>query len=114
MSASLSDILTAVKNIAANISTAASNYINVQGGQVRTGITTATVLNPTPGRVCTVSVVVAGSAVGAVYDANSTTNLGGKIWSIPDTVGLYVVNMPTNVGVTVVPGTGQTLAVSYS
>lgn len=80
-------------------------------------ITAATVIKSSPGRLFTVSVVVAGSAVGSVYDSASTTGntAANQIGVIADVAGPINFNaMPTAAGIVVVPGTGQTLAVSWS
>lgn len=114
MSVSLSDILTAAKNIVTAINTISQNYMNVQGAITISAITTPTVLKSISGRVASVSVVVAGSANGAIYDSESTSVLTNKIFIIQQVVGITVVNLPVNAGIVVVPGTGQTVAVSYS
>ena len=108
--ASLDDILGAAKNIVTALSTAGQNYINVQGAQTITGISASTVLKSSAGRVCSLSVTTAGSTLGGVYDG--TTNR--LMWNIPNTVGIYVVNLPTSYGLLVVPGTSQVVAVSFS
>ena len=86
------------------------------GTNMTANITAAAVLKAVPGRVAKVSVIVAGSAPGSVNDCATTgaAAAGNSIFVIPNTVGVYSVDMPTNNGVTVVPGTGQTVAVSYS
>jgi len=109
-----SDILTTLKNIVTALNDASQAYLNVNGQQNLASITAATVVKSTPGRVATVSVIVAGSAVGKVYDATSASATTNPIFVIPTTVGLTVVNIPTLYGIVVAPGTGQTLAVSYS
>ncbi|GGA00471.1 hypothetical protein [Dyella caseinilytica] len=88
------------------------------GGNTRTlDITAATVLKANPGRVYTVSILVAGSTTGAIYDntlttGNSVTNQIGTIQEAIGTQPFY--GFPTTSGIVVVPGTGQTLAVSWS
>jgi hypothetical protein len=111
---SLSDILTTAKNIVTAVNGAAQNYLNVQGAQSLAGITSATVVKASSGRVAVVSVVVAGSAAGAIYDANFASATTNKLWTIPTTIGLTTINLPTNYGIVVAPGTGQTIAISYS
>jgi hypothetical protein len=110
----LGDILTAAKNLVTAVNTVAQNYLNVQGASNLPDLTAATVLKTTAGRVCNVVVTVAGSAPGSVYDSNTTTGTSKKLFVIPNTTGVYVVNMPTRIGLLVVPGTGQTVTVSYS
>lgn len=80
-------------------------------------ITAAAVIKASPGRVYTVSVLVAGSAAGGVYDNTLTTGntVANQIGVIPNTAGVLNFNaMPTAAGIVVVPGTGQTLAISWS
>lgn len=114
MSVSLADILTAVKNVVTALNGGPTQYMQQQGSNSTAGITSATVLKSSPGRLCVVSVVVAGSTAGTAYDAVTTSSPSRPLYTIPNTVGVYVVNIPTNYGLTVVPGTGQTVAVSWS
>lgn len=66
-------------------------------------------------RIVRVQVLVAGSAAGAVYDGKSTTgnSAANQVGVIPDVAGTYLIDMPCYTGIVVVPGTGQTLAVSF-
>ena len=87
------------------------------GTQSTLDITAATVIKALPGRLYTISVVVAGSAAGAVYDATSTTGntAADEIAPIPNTVGVINTNAwPCANGIVVAPGTGQTVAVAWS
>lgn len=112
--ASLDDILTAAKNVVTAVNGAAQTYLNVQGAQNSGNLTTATLVQSGAGRVATVSVTVAGSAVGKIYDANSATSTTNPVYVIPNTVGVVFVNMPVGIGLVVAPGTGQSVTVSYS
>jgi N-acetylglucosamine kinase-like BadF-type ATPase len=78
-------------------------------------ITAATVVKATPGRAVMISVIVAGSGAGAVYDHATTSGVGAanEIFIVPDTAGAYLIDWPCLVGIVVAPGTGQTLAISY-
>ena len=75
----------------------------------------------TAGRVCRVSVLVAGSAVGAIHDvtgadaaaAIAAVAAGNKLAVIPNTVGVYDIDMPCASGIVYIVGTGQTVAISY-
>ena len=109
-----SDILTTLKNIVTALNNASQSYLNVNGQQNLASITAATVVKSTPGRVATVSVIVAGSAAGKVYDATTASATTNPIFVIPTTVGVTIVNIPTLYGIVVAPGTGQTVTVSYS
>lgn len=94
--------------------------VPVPGGTATTlDITAATVIKSSPGRVFTISVIVAGTGVGAVYDSVSTSGntAANQIGVIPDTAGGGIYNfnaIPTTNGIVVAPGTGQTIAVSWS
>jgi len=114
MSVSLSDILTAAKNVASAINSAAQNYSNIQGAQNTSAISTTTLIKASAGRACSVSVTTAGSSTGALYDSSLATSLVHEIYVIPAAVGVYVVNIPTNYGLLVVPGSGQVLTVTWS
>jgi hypothetical protein len=112
--ASLSDILTVAKNIVQAINTLAQGYLNVQGAQNFAGITVPTVIKTSSGRVAVISVVVAGSAPGMVYDAATLGVTTKPLCVIPNTAGPFVVNLPTSFGLLVVPGSGQTVSGSFS
>lgn len=93
-----------------------SSGTNVYQGLSSTlNLTAAAVVKPVTGRVQRVVVLVAGSAAGAVYDSNSTSGntAANQVASIPNVVGSYLIDFPCAQGIVVVPGTGQTLAVSY-
>lgn len=112
---SLSDILTAAKNIAVALNTAAQTYLKVQGTTRSATITTTTLVTGSgQGRLASVSVVVAGSDDAMIYDSNLTTSLTNALAVVDNVVGVQVINMPYNNGLVVVPGTGMTLVVSYS
>lgn len=112
--ASLSDILTVAKNLATAVNALAQTYLNVQGAQNFTGLTTTTVVKSSAGRIANISVIVAGSAAGAVYDSAATAVTTKPLFVIPTTVGVYVVNLPASFGIVIAPGTGQTVSGSFS
>ena len=112
--ASLSDILTAAKNIVTALNNAAQSYLNVQGVRNSGSLTAATVVQLGVGRLCTVSVTTAGSAAGNIYDATSSSATTNPVYVIGTTLGVTVVNIPITNGLVVAPGTGQVVMVSYS
>lgn len=85
------------------------------GSVLKTNITTAITLKTAPGYVATVSILVAGAA-GTVNDCASTgaATAANAICAIPAAVGVIALRGRTDVGITIVPGAGQTLAVWYS
>ena len=112
--ASLSDLLTATKNIVTALNNASQSYLNVNGISTKEAITVPTVVKASPGRIASMSVIVAGSAPGTLYDSSKLGILTAPLAIIPDTVGMYVVNLPTDTGLLVVPGSGQSVSVSWS
>lgn len=79
-------------------------------------ITVATVIKASSGRLATVSVIVAGSASGTVNDCATTgaAATANQFGVLPNFIGVNVFNWPCGTGIVVVPGTGQTLAASWS
>lgn len=115
MPASLDDILTAQKNgvIALN------NIQQALASEVAT-VTTAVATSSTfvvagKGRLLRFSVLVAGSAVGFVY--NSSTPTGGAatnaLVACPNTIGVYEANVVFDSGLVIAPGTGQSISITY-
>jgi len=118
-SASLSDLLTAVQHVASNIALLGQTLLQINGQTTRTAMTAtagAQLLKQGPGRVATVAVTVAGGANNPtlLVDSNSATATSPVIATVPGTVGVYVVNMPFSLGLVVIPGTGDTVSVSFS
>lgn len=66
-------------------------------------------------RLVRVQVLVAGTTPGAAYDAATVAGAVAavQVAAWPNTVGTYLIDMPCLAGIVVVPGTGQTVAVSY-
>lgn len=111
---SLSDLLTALKNVVTALNGYTLAFRQVNGISTTEAITAQTVIKQSTGRVASVSVIVAGSAPGHLYDASQPNIVIAPLYVIPNTVGVFVVNLPTDTGLVVVPGTGQTVTVSWS
>ena len=113
--ASLSDLLTVAKNIATAINALVQAYKNIQGLTNFTSIAAPTVIKPSSGRICVVSVISKGTAEGGVFDSAVTGGATNRpLWVIPMVEGVYVVNLPASFGITIIPGTGQSVSGSYS
>jgi len=112
--ASLDDLFTTAKNIVTAINGWSQTLLQTEGNASAAEITAATVVKTGQGRVARVSVIVAGSAVGYVHDAALPTASGPRVYTIPNTVGVYAVEIPVSNGIVVAPGTGQTVTISYS
>jgi hypothetical protein len=85
------------------------------GLTLRTNITSALTLKAVPGYIATISILVGGAA-GTVNDCASTgaATAANAIVALPAAVGVIAVRGKTDVGITIVPGAGQTVAVWYS
>lgn len=89
--------------------------VTAQGTNVLFDITTNTVVKTTSGRVAKISVLVAGSAAGGVYDSKTVAGAAvtNQLAVIPNTVGVYNIDMPVSNGIVVEPGTGNTVTISF-
>jgi len=101
--------------IVTNPTTQNGALITAQGQKVFFNITATTVVKTTAGRIAKISVIVAGSGAGSVYDAATTGAAGAanEVAVIPATAGVVNIDFPVSNGIVVSPGTGQTLAISY-
>jgi hypothetical protein len=117
-STSLSDLLTAAKNLVVALNNAADAYLSVNGKSTLEAITTPTVVKSTAGRIVSVSIITQGSSTGMIYDSNAVGVTTAPLWVIPEAAASggepYVINMATNSGILVVPGTGQSVTVNWS
>lgn len=87
-----------------------------EGVSAAYNVTAATVIKLGVGRSYKVSVIVAGSASGTLNDCATTgdASSANQVGTIPTTVNTYDFNWPHATGIVLVPGTGQTLAISYT
>lgn len=115
MASPFDTIVSTVQNLVTALNTAGTNYVNVAGSQDFYNISTATMIKNSAGRIVNVSVIVPGSAAGTIYDATNVSDTSRPIYQVAfASTGIQVVNLPFQYGLLVVPGTGQTLAGSFS
>jgi hypothetical protein len=116
--ASLSDLLTAVKNLVIALNGATQAFNQVNGVSTAEAIKVPTVVKGTAGRVASVSIITAGSATGMIYDSSSLQVTSAPLWVIPEAAKTdgepYVVNLACDSGIVVSPGTGQSVSVCWS
>ena len=112
-SVSLSDILTAGKNLVTAINTGVSTYLGLRGLQLFYGVTAATAVSVGAGRVSKIS-VTSGTGGGMAYDSKSASNLTNPLFAIPTVVGVYVIDMPFNNGLVIAPGASTSVSGAYS
>lgn len=90
------------------------NALTGKGLLTAFNMSAATDVKATPGRVLKISVLVAGSVAGSINDSSVANKAAGnQIYSIPNTVGVYDIDWPCLTAISVSPGTGQTVALSY-
>ena len=91
------------------------------GEQTALNVSAESVIKDGPGRVCRVSVIVAGAA-GSIHDANATATTAGKvedadgnrIATVPATAGAVLdLDMPVANGIVYKPGAAQVVSISY-
>ena len=92
------------------------NLLVGKGISTALNLSASTVVKATPGRVCKVNVITAGSAPGTINDCATTGAIAtsNQVATIPNTVGQYDIDFPCLVGITYGLGTGQVVAISYN
>jgi len=107
--------LSALQNVVTALNSQVQNATYLAGTQDFFNLTSATLVKSGAGRIAKVSVIVVGSAAGTVYDATSVTDTSRPIYKVTfAATGIQIVDLPFQYGLLVVPGTGQTLAGSFS
>ena len=110
MSASLSDMLTAVKALV----TATNNLHDNR--QTSATVTTSTLIFAGSGVLLNCSVTVAGSTAATIYNSPTTAGAaaGNALVVIPAALGVTVCNLRFTRGLVVTPGSGQSINVTYT
>ena len=114
--ASLDDILSVQKNGVVALSNI-TQILKRSAGTNTSAATTADLLVVVgAGRLVSVSVIVSGSAAGGAYNAASisTAASANEMVSFSTTAGVYPVGTEFVNGLVIKPGSGQTIAVTYT
>jgi len=113
--ASLDDILTTQKNGVIAINNLAQTNNRMLGTTTTSVITASSLVINGSGYLVRYSILVAGAA-GTINNANSVANSSSSnaLCATQATVGIFNVGMPFVNGLVVKPGTGQSVAVTYS
>ena len=115
--ASLDDILTTQKNGVIAIGEYPSALAKFAGTNSTKEIPAATTrqIKAGSGWFANVSVIVAGTTTGTVYDSSNINSLTGlRIYIVPNTVGVFQVQVPFADGLVITTGTGQIASVTYT
>jgi hypothetical protein len=107
-------LLTALQQLVAALNGAATSYANIVGVANFGPISAPTVVKTTPGRICEISVLSAGTTTGYFYDSASASITTAAMIPIPNVVGVYRVQWPMAIGITVIPGASQVISGTYS
>jgi len=115
--ASLDDILTTQKNGDIAIGEYPSASAKFAGTNNTKEIAAATTqqIKVGSGWLANISVIVAGTTTGIVYDSSNINSLTGlRIYIVPNTVGVFQVQVPFADGLVITTGTGQIASVTYT
>lgn len=114
--ATLDDILTAQKNGVVAINNLNQTTAKIAGTATAATVAASTVAVSGVGRLVSFSVTVAGSSAGMVHDASVVASAAATnaLAAVPNVLGVYQVGARFSRGLTIVPGTGQSLNVTYS
>lgn len=109
------DILTAQKNGVTATNAVVTSIRRAQGQYTSQTVSAATVIATGAGYLVNFSVVIAGAA-GVIYNTNSTVSpaASAALAATPATVGIVPCGQVFTSGLTVVPGAGQSVNVTYS
>ena len=95
--------------------TAETQYL--AGTVTSLSVTGSTVIFQGAGRLVNASVIAGGTGTGAIYDFNSTTSppAANQLYvAATGSTGVFVIGSNFLTGLVIVPGSGQTLNVTYS
>jgi len=114
--ASPDDIFNVQKNLVAAVNGVANALLQISGKQSSLEIKAGTLLKSGPGWVARASVIVAGSAAGALYDVSSVAAAvtGTRSAVVNNAIGISEIRLPFSNGLVFIPGTGMTATISYS
>lgn len=114
--ASLDDMLTTHKNGVVAINNLHQGNTRSEGTNTSSTVTASTLIISGKGRLVNFSVVVPGSTVGAIYNSLSVSGVTApnQLVSVPNVNGVYVCGQIFTNGLVIIPGTGQSINVTYS
>ena len=114
--ASLDDILTTQKNGVVGVNGLNQTFQRAQGTNTSTTVTSSTLVVTGKGYLVNVSVLVPGSTDGLVHNATTTAAASAinALCVVPNINGVFPIGQVFTNGLVLVPGTGQSLNVTYS
>ena len=114
--ATLDDIVTVQKNGVIGLNNLSATFSYFLGEQTSSTVTSSTLVIAGGGRLVNFSVVVAGTTSGLIHNAATTAlaAAGNAFAATPTTLGVYQCGQHFSNGLVIVPGTGQSINVTYS
>ena len=114
--ASLDDILTTQKNAVIALNNYNRTIVLGQGTATSSTVSASALVVTGAGRLVSISVVEAGSASGKIHDASTVAGAtaANAMAGIPNTVGVHMAGTVFTDGIVVIPGSGQSVCVTYS
>ncbi len=114
--ASLDDILTTQKNGVVALSGIGTAFLRSQGTITSATVTTSTLIVAGKGYIVNFAVTVAGSTAGTIYNSASVAGAAAAnaLCVVPSAVGVTQTGQNFSNGLVIVPGTGQSINVTYA
>ena len=116
--ATIDDILTTQKNGVVAINNLGTTLKSYNEGQYTSStVTGSTLIVAGAGRLVSIIIVIAGTTTGYVYNSSTVAGIlpANAILALPPSaVGVYPVGAKFTAGLVIVPGTGQSVNVTYS
>lgn len=114
--ATLDDILTTQKNGVVGLNNLNQTYAYLGGKLTSLTVTAQTVVVTGSGRLTGFSILVAGTTVGTVNNAQTAALAvaSNALVPLPNTIGFYQCGCAFTNGLVITPGTGQSVNVTYS
>ena len=114
--ATLDDVVTVQKNGVIGVNNINKLIVYTLGQVTCHTVTSTTLVVTGAGHIVNFSVVVPGTTNGFIYDANSTSAIATSncLSATPTTLGIFQCSQKFDDGIVIVPGTGQSINVTYS
>jgi len=114
--AALDDLLTTQKNGVVAINNVGQANLRGQGTVTSATVSADTLVLTGKGYLVRVSVIVAGSAAGGVYNTNATASAAtaNQLIVVPNTVGILNAGLVFTSGLVIKVGSGMSLNVTYA
>ena len=116
--ATIDDLVTVQKNGVIGINNIAQTLAYINGKITSTTVSSTTLIVTGAGRIVSYSITVKGSTAGTIYNATDilvTPATGALVvTTAAQEVGVYPVGLHFSNGLVVMPGTGQSINVTYS